>query len=89
MLVVTSCAPSLFRSVIVTFTVEPFGFTIATPRFLESRPLLSMKRMALVVRAAGSTPACEAPPSAPLPRKPNVSKTTSPVPAPPVGVITA
>src|ERR1041385_3701490 len=74
--VLASCVPSLFLSVKVTFAVELFGFTIATPRFFARRRLLSTKRIALVVRLGGNTPAWVAFGS--LFRRPNVSNTTKP-----------
>lgn len=75
--VVASCVPSLFLSVKFTFWFEPFGFTMATPRFFERRPSLSTNRTAFVVRSGGITPACVAPKA--LLRSPNVSNTTKPV----------
>src|ERR1051326_8400562 len=75
--VVASCVPSAFLNVKVTFAFELFGFTIATPRFLERRPSLSTHRSAWVFRLGGNAPACAAP--AVEFRSPNVSNTTNPV----------
>src|SRR5206468_12663074 len=46
---VANGVPSFFRSVNETVASEPFGFTIATPRFFERCPLLSTNNMELVV----------------------------------------
>src|SRR5437016_5027753 len=59
------------RSVKVTFVAVLPGFTIATPRLRDRRPLTVAKSTVWVVTTPGRTPACVAP-------KPKVSKTTNP-----------